>query len=234
MLTAVEALFGLENLRGAIIDYLNLHRPTSSSTLNTLPPYYEYLDIWFHMRVLVEAPNKSYNDEWRSIRAIPALEEKPSRFDPFFATKSGLDEDPSNNIHGELISILLEGFTVSHCPFVDMRIGQLRLIFRASSFGNASHPLLLYMDLFTSIPPRPSPLSKLFAVGKVFHPGPSKRRASEVASLLSVIRPCPLVPVILGAADGAANADNCLDRFDRFYINQFDNHVDYQFLRLNN
>lgn len=110
-----------------------------------------------------------------------------------------------------------------------LKVGQVRLIFRASvPLDNPSFPFLVYTDSFQPIKASDAPLG-LHRVSKAFDS--SKNRIGEVLALSSIVRPCPLQPVINGSAPGNVNDQTSMQQCSNFWINQFDNHVDYRCLK---
>jgi hypothetical protein len=83
---------------------------------------------------------------------------------------------------------------------------------------------MAYVQCFTKIPQQPSKTSGFYAIAKAKAYGQPRY---ECVSLDQIIRPCPLAPIIRGAATPEIEGHASLDHYDEFYINKYRNPHDY-------
>ncbi|KAG9018013.1 hypothetical protein FRB90_012621 [Tulasnella sp. 427] len=174
-----------------------------------IPQCFSSLDIWSHVHVLLPIANDFMKAEWRKIRANG----HDNTYDPVLI----------NDGNADVVGLI--GYSV----------GELRLIFRPSNpQPNLPHPFpefLAYVYMFSPIQSSQKDLAtQFFKVSKDYL---GSVRRGKIIELDSIIRPCPLAPVINGAAEivddreGAATLLNS----HTFYINSFASLNDYNCLR---
>lgn len=102
----IATRFNLPFLYRDILRYINLVRSSNNPNLpplTSLPSAFERLHVWFSIRVLAPRPNTYYSEEWWRIRAQPALDEKPARYDPvLLIDKEGAS---TNGLKGQLVPL---------------------------------------------------------------------------------------------------------------------------------
>lgn len=172
--------------------------------LSGVPDIFSFLDVWTHIHLLLPIPNNFMKAEWRKVRANA----HEQIYDPVMIND------------GEAEVVGLSGYSV----------GELRLIFRPSNpLPHSAHPFptfLAYVYTFSPIPRHKDPATQFFKISKDYI-GPVQR--GKVIELDTIIRPCPLAPVIDGQAEimdereGAAS----LMSYHTFYINSFASLNDY-------
>lgn len=110
----------------------------------------------------------------------------------------------------------------------DYSVGRLALIFALTPSLNDPEPILMaYVQRFTTIPRTPSGTSGFYAVAKAVNRGASRFETIAAAQLA---RPCPLSPLIKGAATRGVIGHQSLDHYQQFYINKYRTPNDYFFL----
>lgn len=115
-------------------------------------------------------------------------------------------------------------------------VGELRLIFRPTSVRR--HPtqphrfpqFLAYVLSFSNIKlNKANSYSKLFQVYKLYNA--RRERVGRVIDLASVVRPCPLSPVLSGQARHSIDPYDSFQFYQEFFINPFMTHSDYRSIR---
>lgn len=86
---------------------------------------------------------------------------------------------------------------------------------------------MAYVERFTAISKQRSGNSGFHTVGKSRVLG---RTRYECVFLEQVIRPCPLSPIIKGAAKRDVEGHDSLSHYDSFYINKYRNPRDYAWI----
>lgn len=109
-LTEAAKLFDIPTLSSDILRYL---QRTGRRDLVTLPPEFQYLNVWYHVRVLSPTPNSYYKPEWYRLRALPAINNQPSFSDAVLLAE-GDESIAKSGLKGEICMLHSCGLVVDY------------------------------------------------------------------------------------------------------------------------
>lgn len=89
---------------------------------------------------------------------------------------------------------------------------------------------MAYVLQFSNIADHFDPLAGMYVVKKVW--GRGGRQRGLLIKAQSIVRLCPLAPVIEGAARRKVTPTSSLTCYSSFYVNKFHDIVDYEFVNV--
>ncbi|KAF8279130.1 hypothetical protein DL93DRAFT_2092352 [Clavulina sp. PMI_390] len=162
-----------------------------------LPAEYEEIDVWNFINCTRPALNEFHPSEERRLRCA------------FNKTTNQLYFDP----------VLVE--VTSPRGSNQVRVADLRLIFRSSSRGENKHLAFVHWYETHSTP---HPHHRLRTVRKMMRGG---ERAGGVVLLSAIRGACPLSPHVVGLCPPGLNSSTVYENISSFFINPFASHLDY-------
>lgn len=205
--------------------------------LESLPSELKELDVWFCFKLKSQPPNEFYKSNTRVIRGRPSFKGKPALFDTVLVKTDGNHSDLCSELDivvaGTSSVILTEifvGYRVAEVCF----IFQTRMSVQTSPSSLSSSEGLYAFVLWFGPISAPMPHTRLQTVSKSFAAGV---RIGGIVKLESIKYACALAPVLSREFEspastlGTVNEHNVMEKFDDFYVNCFNGHVDYELFR---
>ena len=214
---AVDFLSCLHNFFKKTLSPRSFRPPTISDTF----------DLFRLVRIHVTSNDPSISLK-NTIRASPSTPQKltsrglqdavPAYFDTVLLTSDGTIPREIESIKDKSKSFLHAiPSTMSHCC-LDLRVVQVRAIFKThKNLAIYPHPLA-YVEYFTNFKPHADPSSGFFEVSRIASSVTNKRQ-SAVIPLDTIYRGCHLLPKFGRSINSQWNSANILDVCKNFYLN---------------